>query len=182
MAGKTVQPIDVVADRIYAGVINKPRLFDDVQGPESIADNGKTGGPISQEGFTNQVLQNLFRGDRILLKFVQGEVVDETVPIAVAGDFMAPSIYFPDQGGITLRHPPEDKEGGLGLMGLQEVQAALDLRNHPGFQGFPLLHGNERLKPGGMEPFFYIDGEDISNWLFLTHNYPSETLSPAQFA
>lgn len=68
-AGATPQAIDVMmADGKDTGVINKPRLLNQIQGPQSFFHDGKAGGPITLNRFAHDIFQNLFGAPHKILK------------------------------------------------------------------------------------------------------------------
>jgi len=99
----------------------------------------------------------------VLFESVRTDLINDLVRIPVAGHFVPAAMNLPDQRGILLGDPPEDKEGGTGAVCVKEVENFVGAAYNPGRVVIPLLPRN--LIPEGVDVkvVLHVDRECVDD-------------------
>src|SRR5579872_706668 len=93
------------------------------------------------------------------------EGINLTMPEAVARQFMATIVDFPDQSGKTVCDPSQYKESSFHLMAVEDIQQSMAVLHHT---AWILVPGTARYCSGKrlyVKIVFEIHCEDV-DWLF----------------
>ena len=90
-SGRPGMSIEVVKNRVDAGIILKPFIQKDVKGPFLLAANGKAGCSVAYDGPSSQVLQKFSRTVYIITELSGALPGDQFVTVPMAGYLVARS-------------------------------------------------------------------------------------------
>ncbi len=105
------------------------------------------------------VLEEALAGTGLPPELLRGLVVDERVVHAMAGDLVAAGGEPTDKGGVALRHPPEDEEGGSDPPFGQQAEEPIRVRLDPRAEAVPLRTGDDISKCLNLEEVLHIERE-----------------------
>lgn len=83
------------------------------------------------------------------------------MPVAVAGEFVASSTNLADQAGESGGNPADKKEGGLGLVLIEQIKDALRVLNNARGPAVPTFTRDLAGKGFYLKVVFYIDAENV---------------------
>ena len=140
-------------DRKNARIVGIARFGQDVQSPERVADNREVGGPIAEDRFAGQLLEQIFRPPGIFEELLRGLAKDLFVGPGMGGHLVSLGVHLPDQVGKRLGEFGQHEERGAHAAASQNVEQAARVVGRP--------RGNRQaVIPGRLRPIFDIGRDD----------------------
>ncbi len=143
----------------HAGVVRVAAPGQDWKGPQGSPPQRPAGRPVAPGPPARDRAEDPLGLLEVLLELGRREPVDPPVGVTVGGDGVALVLHPEDQAGMSLRHPPEDEEGGTDPVARQDPQKEVDVLFHPGGKALPPRLGDE-LFPD-VEPLLQVDGQEM---------------------
>src|SRR5690606_8599056 len=110
---RTRHSIAIMAYREDAGVIDKPGVTKNIQGPTGLGGNGVTGRTIAQYRLSDDIFQQSFGLKGFFSKDFWRLGIDQLMTITMTRNFMTGLINTANQVGVSLCDPTQDKKSGF---------------------------------------------------------------------
>ena len=159
MAGSVWDAIDVVPDGVDAAIVGQAGLSQQGQSPQGFLGDGKTRRPVTDDGRSGRLLDDVFRTLGVLPEFLGREFENQAVPVGVAGSLMASPDDFSNQGRVPLRSPANGKKCRLGAALIEQIEQAERVLLYPGGQAVPLASVHRAGKDFRVEMLLQIHAE-----------------------
>jgi hypothetical protein len=157
-------PVTVVRDRVYAGIVGEPAFNQGFKRPKRLSRNGVAGSAINPRTHAASVFNRMHRAQRIAPESRRRQTVNKLVRIAVATNLVTCRHNCPYATGTALCHPTQDeKRGRYAILGKQ-FKNLKDLIFHSGRKRVPLFRTNRCLNLSWMEVLFNVNCESVQHF------------------
>ncbi len=152
--------------RVNAGIEAEAFLDEHVECPQAVVRDRETRRPIGGDGNADGILEHVARAPQIQAKGRRRLLVDEAVPVPVAGDLVARGVDATDEARIPLSDPAKDEEcrldGGIFEQIEDRLGAGLDARR----ELIPLFARDQVLESADVVVVFDIHGQGVERRWF----------------
>lgn len=153
----------MAADRKDAAIDVEIVFSQDVQCPQGLFDNRKTGRSIRGDFDAAGVGDRFFAVRDVFGECFGREVVNQLMPIAVGCKFVTGVRNPTDQIGVTLGDPSEDEERGADVMLVKDRQQLVGVRFDTALVLVPVLPRNSIGERGDLKVVFDVNGEGVGD-------------------
>src|SRR5262249_1114939 len=153
--------VTIVVRRVDARIEREALLDQYVERPQVAARDRETGGAVCRHGFASKVFQQDASTAHVGPKFVGRLLVNQAMPVAVTGNFVAGGVDGTHQFRLAVGDPAQYEERGPDASVFENLQNLVRPDAHARLVSVPLRSVHAVLERGNLVEVFHVDRQGV---------------------